>query len=139
MKDSNHGVLPVVDKDNKVIGMVTDRDICLSLATKSAKPIAELSIKDAISSLNIHSVKAEDTITHALQEMRKNKVGRLPVTDKEGKLSGILSVNKILSNSITKKEDIGHITSNEENLARTISALYERNNSTAAKKESIEL
>lgn len=127
MKDTNHGALPVLDKTNKVIGMVTDRDICLSLASKSEKPLDELTVKNAISTLKVHSVKPEDTLTSALQEMRKNKIGRLPVVDKEGKLTGILSLNKILSHSIEKKEELGHLTSKEENLAKTITAIVDRN------------
>ena len=104
MKDSNAGALPVIDHNNKVIAMVTDRDICISLASRTEKPLAELSVKDALTTLTIHTVKPEDTITHALQEMRKNKIGRLPVTDKDGKLKGILSVNNILSHSIEKRK-----------------------------------
>lgn len=32
MKESNLGSLPVIDKDNKVIGIITDRDVCLAFA-----------------------------------------------------------------------------------------------------------
>ena len=49
MKDSNLGALPVVDKDQKVIGIITDRDICLSLANKGKKTISELSVKEMLS------------------------------------------------------------------------------------------
>ena len=139
MKEANRGALPVVDKNNKVIGIVTDRDVCLSLAAKKDKEISALTVKDAIQTVKVHTVKAEDNITKAFEEMRKNKIGRLPVTDKEGKLKGMLSVNNLLSHSLAKKEDLGQITSKEENLAKTIKSLFDRNNSKQAKKEHEEL
>jgi len=139
MKEVNRGALPVVDKDNKVIGIVTDRDICLSLATQHGKTASELSVKEAMPNSKIYTIKAEDTITDALREMRKNKVGRLPVTDKEGKLKGLISINNLLSHALTKKEEIGTISSGEENLAKTIKTLFDRNNSKRTKKEIEEL
>jgi IMP dehydrogenase len=135
MKEANRGALPVVDKNNKVIGIVTDRDVCLSLATKKEKEISALTVKDAIQSLKVHTVKAEDNITKALEEMRINKIGRLPVTDKEGKLKGMISVNNLLSHTLAKKEELGQITSKEENLAKTIKTLFDRNNSKHPKSE----
>jgi CBS domain-containing protein len=135
MKDTNRGALPVVDKDNKVVGIVTDRDVCLALATKKDKIISELSVKDAIPKLKVYTVNAEDTVTKALEEMRKNKVGRLPVTDKEGKLKGIISINNLLSHAMEKKEELGQIISKEENLAKTIKSLFDRNNEKISKKE----
>lgn len=135
MKDANRGALPVVDKNNKVIGIVTDRDICLSLATRKDKKISELTVQDAITSLKVHTVKPEDNITKALQEMRKNKIGRLPITDKEGKLKGMISMNNLLSNSISKKESIGQLTSDDENIAKTIKALSDRDYSKQTKNE----
>jgi CBS domain-containing protein len=44
MKDGNCGALPVVDKDKKVLGIITDRDICLTLADKQAKSPAQMTV-----------------------------------------------------------------------------------------------
>jgi CBS domain-containing protein len=139
LKEANHGALPVVDNDNKVIGIVTDRDVCLSLDAKKEKTISELRVKDAIPNPKIHTVKVDDSITIALQEMRKNKIGRLPVTDKNGRLVGLLSLNKLLSHAINAKGELGQTTSNEENLAKTIKSLFERNSSKRANKKNEEL
>lgn len=127
MKDANHGVLPVVDKNNKVLAMITDRDVCLAMASKTDKPFDDLIAKDAISNLMIQSVKPDEKISHALKEMRKNKIARLPVTDEDGKLKGIISINNILNHAIAKNQDLGQLSSDEENLARTITALFQRN------------
>jgi CBS domain-containing protein len=139
MKDINLGALPVLDGNKKVVGIVTDRDICLAFAKKTTNNTSDISIKD-LRLAKIHTVKENDTVKDALRQMRKNKIGRLPVTDDEGKLKGMLSINNLLSRAINKKEELGQITSKDENLAKTIKALFERNSSNAetVKKEALE-
>ena len=134
MKESNRGALPVVDKNQKVIGIITDRDICLSLATKKGKTPENLSVKEILPQAKVHTIKADDTITDALREMRENKIGRLPVTNKEGKLKGMISINTLLSHALKEKEELGSTNSKDENLAKTIKALFDRNNDKETKK-----
>ena len=139
MKDNNHGALPVVDKDQKVVGIITDRDICLSVASKNGKSTGELTVKEVLPKAKIRTVKAEDKVSDALKEMRKNKIGRLPVIDKSGKLQGMVSINSILSRAIKKNEEIGRLKSKDENLAKTIKALFDRNSAKGAKIKKAEL
>lgn len=127
MKEHNLGALPVVDIHNKVIGIVTDRDLCLTLATKTNKNPAEKSVRDIVSHTKIHTVKTEDNLKKAMHEMRTYKIGRLPVTDESGALKGILSINNIISNTISTKGKIGKISTSKENLVRTMKSLINRN------------
>lgn len=127
MKDENRGALPVVDKNNKVIGIVTDRDICLSLATKNGTPHAEMNVREILPKAKLKSVKPEDEVSTALRQMRKNRVGRLPVTDDHGRLQGMITVNSLLSRALVKKQDLGKLSAKDENLAKTLKALYDRN------------
>lgn len=133
MKDGNCGALPVVDKEQKVVGIITDRDICLSLASKNGKAVSEISVKELLPKGKVRTIKVNDQITDVLREMRKNKIGRLPVTDKDGKLRGMISVNNLLSRAIKKNEAIGQIKSKDENLAKTIKALFDRNSTKTQK------
>jgi IMP dehydrogenase len=126
MKKRNVGVLPVVDKNKKVIGVITDRDVCLALAKKN-KNIAKISVKDFISHFKLNSIKTGDDIKKAMREMRENKISRLPVTDKKGKLRGILSLNNLISSSLKKKGKLGKLSSSKENLAKTIKSILDRN------------
>ena len=48
MKVNNCGALPVVDEENKVVGIITDRDICLSISKKSIIPAGDRKVKDAM-------------------------------------------------------------------------------------------
>lgn len=139
MKENNRGALPVVDESRKVVGIITDRDVCLALGTKAEKKASELSVRDVIAHAKVHSISAEQPLTAALREMRTNRIGRLPVTDNEGKLKGMISINNILSHAIEHKKELGTIASKEETLAKTIKTLFERNNSKPARKEALEL
>lgn len=138
MKDVNVGALPVVDTNKKVVGIVTDRDICLAFAKKTTKNATDTSIKD-LRLPKIHTIKEEDTVKDALHKMRKNKIGRLPVTDNEGKLKGMLSINNLLSRALNRKEELGQTTSKDENLAKTVKALFDRNSAKSKKVKAEEI
>jgi CBS domain-containing protein len=88
------GVLPVVDTDERVVGMVTDRDICMSAWMNGCPPQA-LNVATAMSR-SLHSCFPDDSLEAAEQLMRKNQIRRLPVVDRGGKLVGILSLADIV-------------------------------------------
>jgi CBS domain-containing protein len=99
MWEGDCGAVPVVTEDRKVIGIITDRDICIAAATRS-KPPAEIRAGEVISTNNgIHAVKPDDDVRVALRTMRKHKVRRLPVVDREQRLTGILSINDLAMNA----------------------------------------
>ncbi len=96
--------LPVVDKDEKLIGIVTDRDIRSalpysyfkkSLDEAEMQKIVGLRVKDIMSSKPI-SISPTYTIQDALIMIQESKVGALPVVDEAGKVTGIISVRDLL-------------------------------------------
>ena len=96
--------LPVVDADNLLIGIVTDRDIRSAMpyslikekgtAEERAK-LADLKV-EAIMTRNPKTISPMYTIQDALLMIQKEKVGAFPVVDENGKLKGILSVRDLL-------------------------------------------
>jgi CBS-domain-containing membrane protein len=94
MWDNDCGVLPIVKDGQKVVGMITDRDICMATAMRDRSP-SHISVEEVMNSI-IFSATPEDEISHALKTMREHKVRRLPVLDAEGKLQGIVSMNDIV-------------------------------------------
>ena len=95
MWEGDCGAVPVVTDDRKVIGMITDRDICIAAATRS-KPPAEIRASEVISTNHgVHAVKPDDDVRIALRAMRKHRVRRLPVLDREQRLTGIVSINDL--------------------------------------------
>jgi CBS domain-containing protein len=135
MKESNRGALPVIDKEQKVVGIITDRDVCLALSENPGKTPSSILVRDVMKTPKIHTIQPETSVVDALKEMRKFKIGRLPVTGKDGTLKGMISVNTILSNALDENKHLEAVGNKEENLAKTIKALFERNNKTHAEKK----
>jgi CBS domain-containing protein len=94
MWDGDCGVLPVLANDGKVVGMITDRDICMAAATKRRHP-AKIRVDEVVSG-EAYSCSPETEIHEALKIMQDKRVRRLPVINGEdGKLVGILSTNDV--------------------------------------------
>ncbi len=93
MWDNDCGILPVV-KDKKIVGLITDRDICMAGAMRNRNPAA-ISVEEVITG-EVFSTQPDEDVQKALETMREHKVRRLPVVDAEGELKGILSINDIV-------------------------------------------
>ncbi len=96
--------IPVVDTDNRLIGIVTDRDIRSAMPFSLLKgvqneeekvKIAGLKVKDIMTS-NPITISPMYTIQDALLMIQREKVGAFPVVDSDGTLTGILSVRDLL-------------------------------------------
>lgn len=88
------GALPVVDEAGTFIGMITDRDICMAVATRH-RLAAEILVRE-VSSGAIYVCQPNDDVQLALKTMRQEQVRRLPVVNAEGILQGILSTNDLV-------------------------------------------
>jgi len=88
------GMLPVVDARQKVIGVVTDRDLCVALGTRN-RLAGQITVGEVASGA-IYTCRASDDIHNALETMATRKVRRLPVVDDNGILEGILSMDNVV-------------------------------------------
>ncbi|MGH9367098.1 MAG: CBS domain-containing protein [Thermoanaerobaculia bacterium] len=88
------GVVPIVDAQKRVVGMVTDRDICLEVGTKDRLP-SRVPVRE-IMKRKVYGCGPEEEIQAALRLMQNRKVRRLPVLDGDGKLCGILSIDDVV-------------------------------------------
>ena len=94
MWNGDCGALPVMNGDGtRVIGMITDRDICMATWSRGAPPNA-IGVTEAMSHGIVHCFQG-DSIGRASSLMQSNQVRRLPVMDAEGRLVGILSLADI--------------------------------------------
>lgn len=91
------GVVPVVDENQKVVGIITDRDIAIALATRN-RLASEITASDVISG-SVKTCLPDDKAEDALKRLRKLQLRRLPVISDEGVLVGILSINDIIRHS----------------------------------------
>ncbi|HEX2692262.1 MAG TPA: CBS domain-containing protein [Kofleriaceae bacterium] len=91
--DNDCGVLPVVGGDGRLVGIITDRDICMS-AWSRGQLLSTIHVDEAMSK-QVFSVTPDQDVDAALQLMADNQVRRLPVVDAEGKPIGILSLSDL--------------------------------------------
>ncbi len=86
------GALPVVEY-GRLTGIITDRDICMALGTRT-KIAAEMPVSE-IATRQLHTCAPDDTVRSAMATMRGARVHRLPVVEPSGELVGILSTNDL--------------------------------------------
>jgi CBS domain-containing protein len=122
------GVLPVVGDGEKVIGMVTDRDICMAAATKHCDP-ANIRVSE-VTSGKVYGCAPDVDIHDALKIMRERQVRRLPIIGAEdGKLVGILSLNDVA----LKEQGGARSELSAEDVEQTIRAICTRHTLPLAK------
>jgi CBS domain-containing protein len=95
------GIVPVVTKEKHIVGVITDRDICIATATRNRRTS---SIKAA--DMNFRGVKTcapEDDVKDVLRRMRKYKIKRLCVVNQDKELLGVISLSDILLKAGEKK------------------------------------
>lgn len=93
MWESDCGILPVVD-DGELVGIVTDRDMYIALATRNERA-SGLRI-GAVANKPVWSCVAEDYVHTALALMKQHRVRRLPVLGFGSTVVGLLSMNDVV-------------------------------------------
>jgi CBS domain-containing protein len=115
MWEADCGCVPVLGEDSRVIGMITDRDICMAAYTRGAR------LRDvAVGSTMAHdpaSCRPGDSIESALSTMRKRQVRRLPVLDAAGGLLGLISFMDIARGAVSQARVKSGRLSHEEILS----------------------
>jgi len=105
MKENHIRHLPVVDEKNRLLGIVTDRDLRSAMpyriyqepttATEESERIAQIRATDIMTADPI-SIPVRYTIQDALLLIDKHRVGAFPVTEDDGTLVGIISVRDLI-------------------------------------------
>lgn len=92
MKDSDIGALPV-GRDDRLIGMVTDRDLALRVLADGRDP-AKTTAEQVMTGGVVWCLNNQ-TVEDALHMMEQKKIRRLPVIDEKKRLVGMLSLGDI--------------------------------------------
>lgn len=93
MVEAGCGILPIVNKEGRVSGVVTDRDIAVSLWRRNRAP-SEMLVGE-VPSARLYSCAPQDDIDDALTIMQRAQVRRLPIIDDQERLVGLLSMDDI--------------------------------------------
>ena len=94
MWQHDFGALPIVDDAGKVIGMITDRDICIAVSTRDV-PSSQIMAGEVVTRPPV-VCGPEDAVRNVLRLMGKERIRRIPVVDQTGVLIGIVSLNDIV-------------------------------------------
>jgi CBS-domain-containing membrane protein len=122
MWDYDCGVLPVVDDDRRVMGMITDRDIAIAAATRG-RLTTHIKVGEVMSG-NVFACAEDEDIKSALNTMRRERVRRLPVINYDGRLAGILSLNDVVLRAEESRAGRAPEIS-QEDLVSTLKAICE--------------
>ncbi len=100
MRNLNVGSLPVLDQ-NKLVGLITDRDITIRATADGARP-DEVKVSE-IMSTEVFSVSPETSVDEATRIMAERQIRRLPVVE-GGKLVGMLSLGDLATEPEDRKK-----------------------------------
>lgn len=118
VSELNIGGLPVVDKENRVVGIISEADILSAMGIQkehSFKDVVKLLMGESlperklgdivgdIMTKPVVTVRSDDDIRVAAQAMHERRIRRLPVVDAEGRLVGIISRRDIVR-AISRKQ-----------------------------------
>jgi predicted transcriptional regulator len=92
MWESNCGAVPVVNQDGLIVGMITDRDVCMASYTQGQN-LGALTVEHAMSR-GVKAALADEPVSRVLEIMAESQVRRVPVIQ-AGKVVGIVSLADI--------------------------------------------
>ena len=95
MWENDCGCVPIVDSQGRLVGIVTDRDICMAAYTQGV-PLEAIPLERVMAARVISCARTDDLDT-AHRLMRKHEIHRLPVVDSRGRLTGILSLSDVVN------------------------------------------
>lgn len=93
MKELDIGALPVCGDDDRMAGMITDRDITIRATAGSCDPLST-SVRDVMTPGIVYVFEDQD-VTEAANLMKENRVRRLPVLQRDKRLVGIVSLGDL--------------------------------------------
>ncbi len=105
MREHSIGGIPIVDKDRKLLGIVTNRD--LRFEKNDDRPITEV-----MTSENLVTAVRGTTLTEAEDILQENKIEKLPVVDDDYNLVGLITfrdITKLTQKPIANKDQYGRL------------------------------
>jgi CBS domain-containing protein len=118
MAEQDVGVVPVVE-GRRVIGILTDRDICLA-AARTDKRLSQIPV-ERVMKRAVHACLPDEPIADIEERMRRAQIRRMPVTDEERRILGIVSLNDLAIASRSPRPD--GVTRDE--VAKTLAGICE--------------
>ena len=93
MRDEKVGIVPIVDADGRLMGVITDRDIVVRVDAESA-PVDLVRAGDVMTT-NLITVRRDDDLHDVIDRMGQEGVQRILVADETNRLVGIISIGDL--------------------------------------------
>ncbi|HXY36500.1 MAG TPA: CBS domain-containing protein [Planctomycetaceae bacterium] len=111
MQSRHVGSLVIVDAERRPLGILTDRDLVVQVLAQG-RDANRTHVGDVMSRLPT-MVQEDTSIEQALRLMRSGPYRRLPVTDRDGRLVGVVSLDDILNLVSLEFKEIGGLLREE--------------------------
>jgi CBS domain-containing protein len=105
MVEADCGEIPVVDASNRLIGVVTDRDIVCRVVAKGKNPSA-VTAEDAMTK-PVVAVPSDTTLDEVVAVMEENQIRRVPVVDAQGCVCGIIAQADVAL--VARESEVGEL------------------------------
>jgi CBS domain-containing protein len=109
------GSVPVIGDGGRIVGVVTDRDICMA-AYFQGVPLRSIRVHDVMAR-HVFSCHPNDSLEQAEKLMSEKQIRRLPVVDGEDRPLGVVSLNDIARQAATSRKQDGR------DLTQTLAAI----------------
>lgn len=110
MSDKHVGCVPVCNKDENVVGLVTDRDVILRCIA-CGKDVNTTPVSEIMTS-KVCCCNENDELNNAEKLMSENQIRRLPVVDDNNKIIGILTLGDLCKHENIQTQNVGQTIEN---------------------------
>lgn len=106
MQQRDTGIVPVTEDafSRKLVGVVTDRDLCLAVLVRGRDP-SRVWVEECMTREPV-TCHLDEEVTAALRRMREHQVRRIPVVDESGNLQGIVSLADLLRERVISPAEL---------------------------------
>ena len=121
IKEKSIGAVPIIDDQNKLIGIVSARDIVTKMVVEARD--ADLTTAQEIMTKEIISANLDDDLEQTIGVMKSKNIRHMPVTDSDGKLTDFFSIRDFLNAEIKSNQQVSQKHKNVVKYQITASAL----------------
>ena len=100
------GEIPVIDRSEHPVGVVTDRDIVCRVVAEGKNPMGYTA--ETCMSTPVVTVRTDTTLDDVVSTMERHKIRRVPVVDERGVCAGIISQADVAR---TSQQEVAHLVS----------------------------
>ena len=104
IKEKSIGAVPIIDDQNRLIGIVSERDIVTKMVVEARD--ADLTTAQEIMTKEIISANLDDDLEQTIGVMKSKNIRHMPVTDSDGKLTDFFSIRDFLNAEIKSNQQV---------------------------------